>query len=127
MSNHIDGFIGMHFTASIGEPWDFISEAGENNIEGRVVGVRETEKHGVLLLCKISKFIKDGKEIGQVVAVNRYKGSQIIAINTAKDKGLGLNFIFPVSGKELAISDLQDFLDGNDEKSFIVGTFRLLP
>ncbi len=125
MFNHIENFIGLSFSASIGEPWDFSSEAGENKIYGRVIGVHETKKHEILLLCEISKFKKDGKTIGQVVAVNRYKMAQDITIETAKNKGLGMNFVFLISGRELSIDDLQDFLSSSDEKSFIVGTFKL--
>ena len=125
MFNHIENFIGLPFSASIGEPWDFSSEAGENKIDGRVISVHETKKHEILLLCEISKFKKDGKTIGQVVAVNRYKGAQDITIETAKNKGLGMNFVFLISGRELLIDDLQDFLSSSDEKGFIVGTFKL--
>ncbi len=66
-------FIGKTFEASIGEPWDFESAAGDNRLTGRVV--EATRVAGIThIAADCSMFRVDDTAISRVVMTPRHVG-----------------------------------------------------
>jgi hypothetical protein len=73
--------------ASIGEPWDFTSSAGDNFLTGRIVALAPSSAPTEWLICEVSPFTvagggrPDGRapaSVSTVAAVRRYAGEEPI-------------------------------------------------
>ncbi len=93
--------VGERLEASIGEPWNFVSEAGDNKLIGVVSAVSDNTSNDEWLLIKVSPFQYKGKNIQQVIGINRYLSTQDILAELAGGHSVVLNFMFPVDGHEL--------------------------
>lgn len=122
MSNLIEQVVGLHFRASIGEPWDFYSEVGQNLLEGKIRAVQVGEDAEPVLLCDVSPFKQGEQSIRQVIAVNRYRGSQNIAQELTQKKPVGMNFVYVLSESDIESADVLRILQSNEEKHFLVGS-----
>lgn len=125
MSSHIDDLIGKAFQASIGEPWDFESEAGPNYLEGIILDIIVDSSGNQLIICEVTPFTSLGKKIFSVVAVNRYKGKQNELIDAITSGTATVNFMFQVSGDDFQPENLESILRNEDDCSFLVGTMKL--
>jgi len=124
MYSHIDCWKNKSFWASIGEPWDFVSSAGENRLNGIIVDAL-CINGSTCLLCNVSPFIFDGRTIDSVVVVNRYSKTQEFNISNACSKnGIVVNFVF---SKDSASLNLKDFFDKKNDTntSFLIGTLYI--
>ena len=115
---------GRQFVASIGEPWDFASLAGDNRLEGYVSCV-VVQKDQAALLCKVLPFKVSTVEISQVVAVNRYVGGQDVLKTLLESQAATMNFVYLKSGHVLAESDVLAILANPEPKGFLVGSMTL--
>lgn len=126
MFSHIDSLIGRRFTASIGEPWNFVSSIGKNLLEGEICGISLSANNQPRLLCNVSKFEVSGKAISQVLAVNRYIGSQDIFNAILSKQGATVNILYIKTGNKINnVEDLTLYID-SAEIDFLVGTIHLL-
>ena len=66
--------IGSLVEISVGEPWDFESEAGENILFGKILDVLEYDKEKTLI-CKVTPFfdIDIKKKINSIMVHCRYR------------------------------------------------------
>ncbi len=127
MSNHIvDAFVGFRFTASIGEPWDFVSSIGQNRLDGEITAVALLDRGQPCFLCSVTPFTLSGVRVDQVIGVNRYISSQDL-IKVLKNGGNAtMNFVFRPSGA-IAPDDITDVLSGDKVvTSFLVGSMKLV-
>lgn len=123
MSSHIrDQLIGKRFEASIGEPWDFLSKAGQNKLAGNVIAVSDSDSAVEWLLLEIRPFQHEGNEIRQVVGVNRYKSSQDVFGELLASNVTTLNFMFTIDGHELMDDTVLAELADESKFSFLVGS-----
>lgn len=125
MSNHTVDLVGRSFQASIGEPWDFESHAGQNRLEGRIQQIVFDQSGNPLLLCEVTPFSSAGKRISSVVAVNRYMSSQNLVDVLSMSSSANLNFIFQRSGEIFLAADVEQALRREEGYSFLVGTMKL--
>ena len=79
--------IGRAVMASIGEPWDFTSSAGDNMLTGRIVALSPPDAAAEWLICDVSPFTVTGggapaaqapASVSTVAAVRRYAGEEPI-------------------------------------------------
>ena len=70
--------VGRAIVASIAEPWDFISTAGDNALVGRIVAVSGSGAPVEWIICEVSPFDSGGVTVSSVVAVRRYAGEEPI-------------------------------------------------
>jgi len=111
--------IGKKIECSIGEPWDFESEAGQNKIMGEIIDVsnEEDKKLGVKdwVLCKITPFNIGRNKISFVYASKRYVKDDLIK-GLIDGKSVVCNFPYDKSGKNLSNVKIREaYLDNNFE------------
>jgi len=124
-SRTADDLVGLSFSASIGEPWDFESDAGPNTLQGTVRLIAFDQRGNPLLFCEVVPFSSSTKRIRQVIAVNRYQGSQDV-IDALRTKGEAtLNFFFLKSGDVLPDIGIETMLHDPSKSDFLVGTMHL--
>lgn len=124
MLKNTDELSKINFTASIGEPWDFMSEAGENKLSGYIVKKITMGKNNVFL-CKVLPFEYKGNTITQVIIVNRYRGEQVLD-RLEYGKSYTVNFFFSTKGKIISTNEVKEFLEIEKERFFLVGSFELI-
>lgn len=122
MCNPIDKFLGKKFYASIGEPWDFISQAGQNRLEGVINEIIYGTKNQPIIICNIKPFLSDGNEIQSIAGVNRYISSQNIIDNLSLSKPITLNFFYQKSGQLFQSENIETILNAKNICSFLVGS-----
>jgi len=125
MSNHTANIVGKSFHASIGEPWNFESDAGRGRLEGSIQQIIFDQSGNPLLLCEVIPFFSSGKRISSVVAVNRYRSNQDVIEALRLSGSAGLNFMFQRSGEIFSAKDIEPALRRTADCSFLVGTMRL--
>ncbi len=125
MSNHTDQLVGERFLASIGEPWDFRSDAGDNMLTGNIDSTQYDEYDQPLVLCSVSPFLHSGIKILQVAVVNRYTGSQDLLETLRMGRQATVNFMFNESGAKLRADEVISFLRGAGSKNFLTGSMSL--
>ena len=134
MFSHIketQDLIGKRIECSIGEPWDFKSEAGKNKIKGKIIAIsndkdaKENIKDWVL--CKISPFELSGITINMVYVKNRHIGFSLFDDLTA-DKEAICNFSYNKFGKKLTIDIIRKTEKKKDYKNFggLIGSIRVV-
>lgn len=125
MYNHTVDLVGRPFHASIGEPWDFESDAGQNRLVGVIQRMALDKTGNVLLICDVIPFMASGKKVTSVVAVNRYNRSQN-PVDVLKMSGSAtMNFMFKRSGEIFSVEDIEQALLREDSCSFLVGSMKL--
>ncbi len=125
MSNHIVDLIGKSFHVSIGEPWDFESNAGQNLMKGRIREIVFDQTGSPLILCEVIPFSSSGRSISSIVAVNRYQNTQDVIESLRLSGSAGLNFIFRRSGEIFSVDNVETVLNRGADCSFLVGTMKL--
>jgi hypothetical protein len=70
--------VGRTVVASIGEPWDFTSTAGDNVLTGRITAVSPASEPVEWISCEVSPFDVGGVAVSTVAAVRRYAGEEPI-------------------------------------------------
>ena len=127
MSNHFNNksLVGKHIEASIGEPWDFSSTAGDNGFTGDIIAASTSSEIKPWELCEVSPF-KHGKQlINQVVAINRYAGTQDFLELLQLGQFVVSNFFYRTDGEILAPDQVTAWLESGTAQSFLVGSFKL--
>ena len=110
MSNHTFGnLVGRAIHGSIGEPWDFESEAGANVISGTVEAVSQFDNPSQWILCRIRPFVHSGKSIEHVVAVLRYRKKETFD-DLCFGKRIGANLVFEPGGSLASAADVSRLL-----------------
>lgn len=67
--------VGKKVAVSVGEPWNFVSEAGPGTLEGRIVALSEpgTDKDDQWIELRVTPFLsEEGRKVNRVVAHARY-------------------------------------------------------
>jgi hypothetical protein len=118
--------INKSFEASIGEPWDFQSKAGQNKLTGTILAVSDESSSVDWLLLKVSPFRYEGNEIKKVVGINRYKTSQNLFGDLLDGNTVTLNFMFPINGYELKNDNILTELADESKFSFLVGSINTI-
>ena len=119
--------VGRTVVASIGEPWDFRSAAGDNLLTGRVVATSEPGAPVEWLLCEVSPFVAGAHTITMVAAVRRHAGEEplqrLLAYGTTH-----ANLLYDPSGVPLTPDRIRAVLTASAPAgvAFLVGSLRLL-
>lgn len=114
--------VGKLLDLSIGEPWDFVSEAGQNQLAGTIVAISDSDSEKDWMLMKVSPFNYQGVSINSVVGVNRYVSSQDVFGEIAKGNNVTLNFMFSVNGREFEQGSILTDLQDESSLSFLIGS-----
>ena len=125
MFSHTNPLVGRRFTASIGEPWDFVSSVGQNRLEGEIAAVVLSDHGQPLFLCSVSPFTISGGTIRQVIGANRYIGSQELIKTLESGENAVMNFAFLTSGDVIAQEDVVKLLSESTLAKFLVGSMKL--
>ncbi len=115
--------INRKISISIGEPWDFISDAGENILKGSVTLV--SDENGIeWLKCDVSAFCFEKNRITSVVAVNRYANQSFKSL--LKGWKITSNFLYEPTGKDLDSIKVAEILKKQSGANFLVGSIQLI-
>ena len=125
MFNPTNSLVGRRFTASIGEPWDFVSSVGQNRLEGEIKAVAWSKQGQPRFNCTVSAFTVSGVVINQVIGVNRYVSAQDVIQVLEAGGNATMNFVFLKSGKTIAQDEIADSLSSEALSSFLVGSMML--
>ncbi|MBI4511332.1 MAG: hypothetical protein HY698_16990 [Deltaproteobacteria bacterium] len=126
MSNHTDNLVGRSVSASIGEPWDFESDAGKNRLNGVVIAVSGAADSVQWCLCTVSEFRKDGNPVRTVGIVDRYAVQDDLPQRLARGEKVGANFVYDAGGKDLTPEDLRSALASKSGLSFLAGSVQVV-
>lgn len=118
---------GKTVDISIGEPWGFVSEAGQNKLKGIILATSNAMSDKDWMLLNVSEFNHGDKTIGTIVGVNRYTSSQDIFGEIEKGHDVILNFMFPIDGHELKPETVLVDLHNDSSLSFLVGSLNAKP
>ena len=114
--------INKKVSISVGEPWDFVSDAGKNVLEGSVSLVSD-ENDTEWLRCDVSPFVFEKNTITSVIAVNRYADQSFKSL--LQGKKITSNFLYEPTGKELNTERILDALEKQTGLNFLVGSIQL--
>ena len=111
--------------ASIGEPWDFSSAAGDNLLTGRISAVSSDADPVEWLICEVSPFSAGTARITTVAAVRRYAGEE--PIQQLQRRGEAhVHLLYDPSGAPLTASGVSAALHtGHGNLKHLVGSVRL--
>lgn len=122
MSSHTGNLVGRSVLASIGEPWDFESDAGQNRLEGRVTAVSSAADAVQWCLCTVSKFRGSGNRVTTVGIVDRYAAHGSLPERLERGERVGANFVYDASGNDLTPEDLSADLASKSGLAFLAGS-----
>ncbi len=126
MSNLINRIVGRRISASIGEPWDFESEAGQNRLEGTVIAISESGEYAQWCLCDVSAFTVAENRITKVGIVDRYAEGTRLPERLARGERVGANFVYDASGRDLTPATLTYALATKSGLAFLAGSVQVL-
>ena len=129
MSNRIDwaSLIGRSIVGSVGEPWDFTSEAGDNKITGMVSSISDPNTATSWVKISISPFRFEGAKIFDLVCIPRYIDIKGLVSVLAEGEKATVNMHFKKDGTAFAVSYFGDRARHDDKTSFLVGSIWLNP
>ena len=125
MCSHIKSILDYSIIGSVGEPWDFESIAGDNIFRGKVISIELSPKDEQILLCKISKFNFEGKDIDTVIAGERGRPKHDICAQLLAGERVICNFAFQANGSPIEIGKACVFLLENPTPKFMIGSLML--
>lgn len=126
MSNHPNDLVGRSISASIGEPWDFESDAGPNRLDGKITTISSPADTVQWCLCVVSEFRKNGNRVTTVGIVDRHKAQSPLPRRLARGEEVGANLVYDASGKELTANDLRSALARQSGLAFLVGSVQVV-
>ncbi len=128
MSSHTDfKFMnGKSIMGMIGEPWDFVSLAGEGLIVGTISDVSDGKDLKEWVKASIKIFFYEGAEISEIVCTSRYSQHGGIVERLLTGESVGLNMFFNKAGKEISYKDVQNCKVVDEDLSFLVGSLKLI-
>ncbi|WP_197311540.1 hypothetical protein [Methylobrevis albus] len=110
--------IGRQIIASIGEPWDFCSAAGQGRLDGTVIDVFEDGDGRLRAIIRCSAFVHNGVEISVAAASERY------AIPFALHERNGANLAFFRDGSLVARGTFPGTPGDSTTISWLIGSFQ---
>ncbi len=126
MSNHsFIELIGRNILASIGEPWDFLSEDGDGRLVGKITDVWFDKDNEPLICCRVSRFVEKSKVISDILLVNRYCSEQHLIETLLAGKPVVVNMMFRVDGKPFEQENIEKTLLDRKNVSFLIGSVTL--
>jgi hypothetical protein len=126
MSSRTDSLVGRSITASIGEPWNFESAAGQNRLEGRITAISDTSDAVQWCLCTVSAFGEAQKRVTTVGIVDRYAADTRLPDRLAQGERVGVNFVHDASGRELTAATLSSVLTSKAGLAFLAGSVQVV-
>jgi hypothetical protein len=119
------GLVGRGIVASVGEPWDFTSTAGDNVLVGRIVEVSPSTGPAEWLICEVSPFSVGGVTISTVAAVRRYAGEEPIQQLQRRGEAQ-VQLLFDPAGTPLMAARVAGALRAGDGTlKHLIGSLRL--
>ena len=117
--------VGRGIVATVGEPWDFTSTAGDNRLVGRVTIVSPVAEPVEWIICDVSPFDAAGVTISTVAAVRRYAGEEPIR-ELQRGGEAHVHLLYDPSGAALTAARVRDALrDGHGSLKHLIGSLRL--
>ncbi|WP_420209288.1 hypothetical protein [Candidatus Electronema sp. JC] len=114
--------INKNVLISIGEPWDFVSNAGENILTG-YIDLVSGENGTEWLRCNISPFSSKGNIITNVVAVKRYADQNFNSLLVSER--ITSNLLYEPTGRILDSDQIAEVLQEQTGMNFLVGSVQL--
>lgn len=118
----LEELINRKVLICVGEPWDFVSDAGENTLIGSVCLVSDKNRTE-WLRCHVSPFIVEKNKITSVVAVHRYANQSFESL--LKGEKITCNFLYEPTGKVLDSDQITEILRKKKGMDFLVGSIIL--
>ena len=134
MFSHIKNtkdLIGKKIECSIGEPWDFESEAGQNKIIGEIIDVSNDEDSKLNIddwvLCRVMPFKINQASIDMIYGTVRHYGFDLFD-ELMNYKSVSCNFPYDKSGKELTVDRIRKAeLEKNPENfGWLIGGIKIV-
>lgn len=124
MFSRTDDLVGRRCVASVSEPWDFSSRAGQNALVGQVVAVSEVDAAVQWAICEVSPFDVGSETITQVAVTRRYASDSSLLEQLLGSENVGVNFAYDRTGRKLTARSLLRGL-ATDSLHFLVGSIRV--
>jgi hypothetical protein len=117
--------VGRAVVASIGEPWDFTSTAGDNVLVGRVTAVSPDADPVEWLLCEVSPFSAGSATVSTVAAVRRYAAEEPIQQLRRRGEAQVQLLYDPTDATLTAARVAEALRTGHGALKHLVGSLRL--
>jgi hypothetical protein len=119
--------VGKTFNASIGEPWDFCSSAGDGCLKGKILSVNRSlsRKDQWLIHCSVSEFERNNRIINSIILANRYMGSQDVLQLLSEKQSTHFNMFFLTDRAITDEEDIAKLMESNESKTFLIGSVKL--
>jgi hypothetical protein len=114
---------GVEIEGSVGEPWDFESDAGPNRISGHVEAVSPSASTSGWLLCQVEPFVHSGRTVDHVVAVLRYASTETFD-DFCAGRRIGVNLVFDPSRGVVRSADVSAIL-ATPGHPFLAGSIQI--
>jgi hypothetical protein len=125
MNTEIASILGMRLEGSVGEPWDFVSQAGEGRFIGRVTGFSiESDKDWIAF--SVSPFEFRGVAISNLIGVQRYFEPDGFIAAFRAGTSVGTNMFFNTDGSTITFDNNLASGTIGDKLSFLVGSIRFV-
>lgn len=117
--------VGRRIVASIGEPWDFTSTAGDNVLVGEITAVSPAAEPVEWIICEVSPFQAGDVTVSTVAAVRRYAGEE--PVQQLRRRGEAhVHLLYDPSGAGLTAARVHDALRaGHGDLKHLIGSLRL--
>lgn len=125
MPSHSNPLVGRAFHAMIAEPWDFVSDAGENVLEGQIIELSTNSDPSEWVICKITPFRAGRTIVHEVAIVRRYADLDSIVGQLDKGEDVGANIVYDPHYGVLPIEKLREALQKKTGLSFLAGSVKL--
>jgi hypothetical protein len=119
--------VGAKILASVAEPWDFTSEAGDNVLAGRVAAASAAADPVEWLLCEVAPFTRGERKVCTVAAVRRYRGDGDLLQRLRSGEAVGVNLLYDPAGQSLDAKRTRLALREQRGLEFLVGSLRVIP
>ena len=115
--------------ASIGEPWDFKSPAGQGALAGIVLACAGKADGLDWVLCQVFDVCVDGVSIATVCAKERMRSMdrRRLCEKLAAGMSVPLNLVYAKDGLELTHESAHETLDKGGRGGFLIGSIALSP
>jgi len=114
---------GAEIVATVGEPWDFSSSAGDNRLLGVVRELSEPDEAPEWVICDVSEFSSGAARIDRVAIVERTRSDSSLIERLADGESVTGNVLFSAD-RQLDRDLLRQCLAQGQGLNFLVGTLR---
>ncbi|NIX77458.1 hypothetical protein [Microvirga terricola] len=125
IQDQIARLIGRAVECSVGEPWDFQSEAGQNRLTGVIIAAAAPDDNPSRVLCRVSKFTSSDHSVNYIQATTRSASSGDLIESLLAGERVPSNLAFRYSWNNPEAVTFLDTRQPITDGTWLIGSIRL--